>query len=68
MKLKTVDDIECLNNTHDHETRGDFCIIRKSDLKTKAVKWFKYWRNSITQPDKEDIFLEFHNITEEDLK
>ena len=36
---KTLKDLECLNKTHDHKTRGDFCIIRKSDLKAEAVKW-----------------------------
>lgn len=40
-ELKTLKDFECLNKIHNHKTRGDFCIIRKSDLKAEAIKWVK---------------------------
>ena len=63
-KLKTLKDLECLNNTHDHKTRGDFCIIRKSDLKEEAIKWY---RNRYHRMD-DSHWLTFFNITEDDLK
>lgn len=69
-KLKTLKDLECLNPTHDHKTRGDFCIIRKDELRAEAVKWVKQKRRFFPwfrRTDGED-FMDFFNLTEEDLK
>ena len=65
-KLKTLKDLGCLNKTHDHRTRGDFCIVRKSDLKQEAIKWVKYdievWRNhAIPEGMTKEQIREVHN-------
>ena len=73
-KLKTLKDIECLDSTHDHRTRGDFCIVRKSDLKQEAIKWVKNCKICKLTELADTIcrgcerFVTFFNITEENLK
>ena len=83
MKLKTLKDLGCLNETHDHKTRGDFCIVRKDDLKAEAIKYVKDMQGFIDRNEgkisirenDEDATLRggiewikhFFNITSEDL-
>ena len=78
MKLKTLKDIECLNPTHNHKTKGDFCIVKKSDLKQEAIKWIiediKALRQigmvakNIIAWDLLRVWMKRLNITKEDLK
>ncbi len=53
MKLKTLKDID----------KGLACVFR-DELKAEAIKWVKYHAglNSVK------LFIDFFNITEEDLK
>ena len=73
-KLKTLKDIEPF---HCYECEGN---INPENLKYEAVKWIKHWKkheyDKRTKPLKYDLafvnrisaFIEFFNLTEEDLK
>ena len=62
MKLKTLKDIE----KEVYEKMG-ISLIHPGKIKAEAIKWVKYFRK-IPDSIEEDKFMEFHNITEEDLK
>ena len=60
MKLKTLKDVGVINNS---DTRG-----LKHDLKQEAIKWVKASDKKHCDRIDAKKFMEFHNITEEDLK
>ena len=68
MKLKTLKDLkscEYCSETIDRDRTQNTCVEKK-DLKQKAIKWIKHslkYRRNMYK-----MFMEFHNITEEDLK
>ena len=56
MKLKTLKDI------------GTLYLVPKEELKQLAIKWVKDKEKFRWFPYAREFFIEFHNITEEDLK
>ena len=66
MKLKTLKDMECKGETHGFRERW----ISETELKAEAVKWVK--KNFNKDWSDNDLnyldWMEFFNITEEDLK
>lgn len=62
-KLKTLNDFDI------EKYHGEYCFKAnsfKKDLKQEGIKWVKNARE-IKEPITEEIFMDFHNITEEDL-
>ena len=83
MKLKTVKDLVIWLRDYNLEkvvddakyNDGDDCVVRVRDLKDLAIKWIKSLRCEghfkWTTEKLEcaiQLFKEFHNITEDDLK
>ena len=71
MKLKTLKDLDWLlwRDKKDVDSMEDE-LIHIQELKAEAVKWVKVYRkdgNSLSKQIAEE-FMEFFNITEEDLK
>ncbi len=73
MKLKTLKDIATAFVNGKNEIRG----VREDELKAEAVKWVKDYRNNSNVLAENspalfdfmiDRWLQFFNITEEDLK
>ena len=65
MTLKTSKELEKTHNCDDEYEGLDY--IDPEELKAEAIKWVK----KLKFDDEEgvwNIFMEFHNITEEDLK
>jgi len=62
-ELKTLKDIKL---SYDYDTD---CNL-KEELKAEAVKWVKKWQNKswTSNPEPAEAFIDFFNITEEDLK
>ena len=70
MKLKTLKDLEHGKITWPR-TEDKECV-RVSELKEEAIKWVKIWEENWDLVDGPVFipladFMEFHNITEEDL-
>jgi len=71
MKLKTLKDLKSIATPMNN-------LVSKQELKEEAIKWVKNYRRlrkeandlgaEISYKAKEDVLMEFHNITEEDLK
>lgn len=65
MKLKT------LKNLNNEQGFASICTMENhvdaEDLKKEAIKWVKL-RNTFSGTDWQKVFIDFHNITEEDLK
>ena len=71
MKLKTLKDLEVEELDDGYVDEPDIKeLVYKKELKAEAVKWVKVYRkdgNSLSKQIAEE-FMEFFNITEEDLK
>jgi len=66
MKLKTLKDMSPFIVVED--TLGEeVAHISLHELKQEAIKCVNHFRNNVVEMTEKD-FLEFHNITEEDLK
>ena len=65
MKLKTIKDLYWFDL---HDRKG-YCnqVINIEDLKKEVIKWVKDFRERKDEIWESD-FMNFHNITEEDLK
>ncbi len=76
MKLKTLKDlIEFIYKDKLKELEDDVCFIDTHTLKAEAIKWVKDFeknRNLIrglnSRSGIEIVFMDFFNITEEDLE
>jgi len=65
MKLKTLKDL--------YENKTDKEIVMVKELRAEAIKWVKGMREDMLRGKDfkmidEEAFMEFFNITEEDLK
>ena len=58
-KLKTLKDLSV------HQTGGTDCVLTW-EIKAEAIKWAKEW--DITHEGRPNLWLDFFNITSEDLK
>jgi len=68
MKLKTLKDIEVFEVRQDLELEGvEYPLIDRNDLKKEAIKLVKNFRKRNDEIWEID-FMNFFNITEEDLK
>ncbi len=69
MKLKTVKDFECAI-CGGKKCHKDSRAINQKELKAEAIKWVKNEReyHNKFRDARANVLMEFHNITEEDLK
>ncbi|HEC64477.1 MAG TPA: hypothetical protein ENI23_04210 [bacterium] len=78
MKLKTVEDLVLWLRDYDLDkviekaknNKGSDCVVRLEDLKDLAIKWVKNEKeyHNKFRDARANVLMEFHNITEEDLK
>jgi len=68
-ELKTLKDLHKIHSAVGYEEEGSDWVNLKG-LKAEAIKWVKRWqKNSWTQnPESAEAFMDFFNISEEDLK
>lgn len=67
MKLKTLKDIETWQIESLSRIEGGR-PIDYDEVKKEAIKWVQYFRKGFRIKMTEGDFMDFHNITEEDLK
>ncbi len=66
MKLKTLKDFRCQKDGCCNRDNCNNQSIRVDGLKQEAIKWVKHGLKYESNFFK--VFMEFHNIREEDLK
>lgn len=69
MKLKTLKDLKCLDADHPSLCEDDHTYSGK-ELKAEAIKWVKQEKEDspVTWRAMTQSMMDFHNITEENLK
>lgn len=65
MKLKTLKDLQYAFANDPNYKYGNWTDVNSDQLRAEAIKWIKTFDCC---DDAEEIFKEFFNITEEDLK
>ena len=73
LELHTRDDVYENQEIYFKEEDKDFpfpAMVELEDLKKEAIKWVKFYEEHIIlgRPIEHQLFIEFFNITEEDLK
>ncbi len=79
MKLKTLKDMDKYFFDEEYDGKEGNLLVYEKELKEEAIKWVKYYRENSFAAKKQqwlqDRFLaagqalmNFHDITEEDLK
>jgi len=63
MKLKTLNDLSRPKDNVNH-----YRIIEEETLKKEAIKWVKRYKKIKMRETTGELFIDFFNITEEDLK